>query len=95
MILTKKYSECKGEEKMSRLDTLLISMKTKAATLKNSLVSKQHGDSQVVVALILIVVALGLAIIFRNEVNDIITSIADRVGEAVNQLADGAVNAHN
>ena len=79
---------------MNKLDRLAISAKIKAAMLKEKLTNKEFGDSQVVVALVLIVVAVGLAIIFRNEVNTIIKNVANRVQEAVNGLAQGVVDPH-
>lgn len=79
---------------MRSLDRLAIAASTRALKMKESmedaLTSKKHGDSQVVVALILIVVAIGLAIIFRNQVNAIIADVADRVSKAVSELAAGA-----
>lgn len=77
---------------MNKLDRLAIAAKTRATMLKDSLTSKKLGDSQVVVALVLIVVAVGLAIIFRNQVNIIIANVASRVQEAVNSLASGVVD---
>lgn len=77
---------------MNKLDRLAISAKTKAAMLKEKFTNKEFGDSQVVVALVLIVVAVGLAIIFRNQVNIIIANVASRVQEAVNDLATGVVD---
>lgn len=77
---------------MNKLDILAIAAKTRATMLKDSLTSKKLGDSQVVVALVLIVVAVGLAIIFRNQVNIIIANVASRVQEAVNDLATGVVD---
>lgn len=77
---------------MNKLDRLAIAAKTRATMLKDSLTSKKLGDSQVVVALVLIVVAVGLAFIFRNQVNIIIENVASRVQEAVNNLASGAVD---
>lgn len=79
---------------MNKLDRLTISAKIKAAMLKEKLTNKEFGDSQVVVALVLIVVAVGLAIIFRNEVNTIIKNVASRVSTAVNDLAQGVVDPH-
>lgn len=76
---------------MNKLDRLAIAAKTRATMLKDSLTSKKLGDSQVVVALVLIVIAVGFAIIFRNNVNDIIKAVASKVQEAVNDLAEGAV----
>ena len=77
---------------MNKLDRLVIAAKTRATMLKDSLTSKKLGDSQVVVALVLIVIAVGLAIIFRNQVSIIITNVASRVQEAVNDLAKGVVD---
>ena len=77
---------------MNRLDKLAINAKIKAAAFKESLTSKKMGDSQIVVALILIVVAVGLAIIFRNQINEIITNVAKYVQETVNNLGNGTVN---
>ena len=77
---------------MSKLDRLAIAAKTRATMLKDSLTSKKLGDSQVVVALVLIVVAVGLAFIFRNQVNIIIANVASRVQKAVNDLATGVVD---
>lgn len=80
---------------MNKLDRLAIAAKTRATMLKDSfkesLTSKKLGDSQVVVALVLIVVAVGLAIIFRNQVNIIIKNVATRVQKAVNDLANGNI----
>lgn len=77
---------------MNKLDRLAITAKTRATMLKDSLTSKKLGDSQVVVALVLIVVAVGLAIIFRNQVNIIIADVASRVQKAVNELAAGVID---
>lgn len=81
---------------MNKLDRLAIATKTRATLLKDSfkesLTSKKLGDSQVVVALILIVVAIGLCYIFRKQVNDIIELVATNVKTAVNNLSSGAVN---
>ena len=79
---------------MNRLDKLAINAKIKAAAFMESLKTKKMGDSQIVVALILIVVAVGLAIIFRNQINEIITSVAKYVQETVNNLGKGTVNNH-
>ena len=81
---------------MNKLDRLAIAAKTRATMLKDSfkesLTNKKFGDSQVVVALVLIVVAVGLAIIFRSQVNHIIKNVADNVNTAVDQLAGKATS---
>lgn len=76
---------------MNRLDKLAINAKIKAAAFKESLTSKKMGDSQIVVALILIVVAVGLAIIFRNQINIIVKNVATYIQNTVNALGSGTV----
>ena len=76
---------------MNRLDKLAINAKIKAAAFKESLTSKKMGDSQIVVALILIVVAVGLAIIFRNQINIIVKNVATYVQNTINELGKGTV----
>lgn len=81
---------------MNKLDSLAIAAKTRATMLrdsfKESLTNKKFGDSQVVVALVLIVVAVGLAIIFRAQVNNIIALVSEKVQGAVNDLASKATS---
>ena len=76
---------------MNRLDKLAINAKIKAAAFKESLTSKKMGDSQIVVALILIVVAVSLAIIFRNQINIIVKNVATYVQNTINELGKGTV----
>lgn len=73
------------------MNKVMASMMCKAGAVKQKITEKMSGDSQVVVALILIVVALGLCIIFRNQVNTILQNIATRVSDTVNSLAAGTV----
>lgn len=81
---------------MNRLDKLVINAKVRATAfkenIKENLTSKKMGDSQIVVALILIVVAVGLAIIFRTQVNHIIKNVADNVQNAINTLSNKATS---
>lgn len=77
---------------MNRLDKLAINAKIKAEAFMESLKTKKMGDSQIVVALILIVVAIGLAIIFRNQINKIIQNVAAHVQDAVNDLSNGTAD---
>lgn len=80
---------------MDKMNRLAIMARTKAfmakEAVKEALTEKKFGDSQVVVALVLIVVAVGLAIIFRNQINIIIANVSTRVNDAVNDLASGVV----
>lgn len=75
-----------------QLDKAIIFTQNKVAGFVQSLTAKKHGDSQVVVALVLIAVAIGLCIIFRNQVKDIINGLSSKIGNTVNSLADGTVN---
>lgn len=79
---------------MSRVDNLVIGAKVRsqfaAARAKDavkSMVSKKPGDSQIVVALVLIAVAVGLCIIFRDAINDIMTSLFETIGDSIAKLA--------
>lgn len=82
---------------MDKMNRLAIMARTKAfmakESMKEALASKKFGDSQVVVALILIVVAVGLAIIFRNQINTIISNVSARVNTAISDLGNGNVAA--
>ena len=53
--------------------------------------SKMSGDSQLVVALVLIAVAIGLCIIFRNTIGNIMNSLFTTIGTQINSLAAGTV----
>lgn len=53
--------------------------------------SKMSGDSQLVVALVLIAVAIGLCIIFRNTIGDVMNNLFATIGKQINDLAAGTV----
>lgn len=53
--------------------------------------SKLHGDSQIVVALVLIAVAIGLCIIFRNQIFTIMNNLFTTIGGQINNLTAGAI----
>lgn len=55
--------------------------------------SKREGDSQIVVALVLIAVAIGLCIIFRNQIFTIMTNLFTTIGNQINNLTSGSLNA--
>ena len=75
---------------MKKLNNMLISTQLKASAkaeeLKEKFVAKENGDTQVVVALILIVVAVGLCILFQDEIADIIASVVGEVDAAITNL---------
>lgn len=60
-------------------------------TALRKVTSKMSGDSQLVVALVLIAVAIGLCIIFRNTIGDIMNSLFTTIGTQINALAAGSV----
>lgn len=66
-------------------------IKNKLATLKTNLLTKHDGDSQIVVALVLIAVAIGLCIIFRNQIFGVMDNLFNQIGGSINDLANGAV----
>ena len=70
------------------LDNMLISLKAKR------LARKSHGDSQLVVALVLIAVAVGLCVIFQDQLkgilNDLLTTVNTKINELVNATGGGA-----
>ena len=54
--------------------------------------SKMAGDSQIVVALVLIAVAIGLCIIFRNQIFAIMNNLFTQIGTQINNLTAGSLN---
>lgn len=82
---------------MNSLDKVVIATKIKVADVKDTVKEKvtnvQFGDSQLVVALVLIVVAIGLCIVFRNQINDLMKDIFGKLSAQIKALSDGTVNA--
>lgn len=80
---------------MSKLDSLVISAKSKVLSTVDSFVDtlkeKKHGDSQLVVALVLIAVALGLCLLFRTQIKAIMKSLFTSIGTAITNLSSEAV----
>lgn len=56
-----------------------------------SFMEKVKGDSQLVVALVLIAVAIGLCIIFRNKILNIMQTLFGTIGNQINALSNGVV----
>ena len=54
--------------------------------------SKMSGDSQIVVALVLIAVAIGLCIIFRNQIFTTMGNLFSTIGNQINNLTNGSLN---
>ena len=76
------------------LQNLIIKTQCKALALKNTmqekLVSKTNGDAQLVVALILVVVAIGLCILFQDTIADTMKDVFGKITEAINDLSGKA-----
>lgn len=62
---------------------------TKLAQVKKAVAKKLAGDSQIVVALVLIAVAIGLCIIFRNQIYQIMNNLFGVIGNAISSLTAG------
>lgn len=62
---------------------------TKLAQVKETVAKKLAGDSQIVVALVLIAVAIGLCIIFRNQIFLIMNNLFTVIGNAITSLTAG------
>lgn len=58
---------------------------------RRSFMEKVKGDSQLVVALVLIAVAIGLCIIFRNTILNIMKTLFGTIGNQINALSNGVV----
>lgn len=76
---------------MSRVDSLVIAANTKVQfgirRAKEAVTSKLCGDSQIVVALVLIAVAVGLCFLFKGEISNIVKSLANTVSTSIQNLA--------
>ena len=76
---------------MSKVNSAVVGLQVKAFQAKNWLKSKLAGDQTIVVALILIAIAVGLCILFRENVNTIMNTVSVRVLNVVNKLIQGNI----
>lgn len=76
---------------MSKVNSTVVGLQVKAFQAKNWLKSKLAGDQTIVVALILIAIAVGLCILFRENVMTIMDTVSARVLNVVNTLVQGNV----
>ena len=74
------------------MDRLYVAMQIKLHNMKEALEEKMNADDKLVVALVLIAVAVGLCIIFRNEINALVTNIFKSTGSQVNSLYSGSLS---
>ena len=77
----------------NKLELALISVQNRAimagSRLKDRLTNKEDGDSNLVVVLLLIVVAVGLCIIFRDKISGLLTKIFNNVNNQVDTFTSG------
>lgn len=76
---------------MSKVNSAVVGLQVKAFQAKNWIKSKLAGDQTIVVALILIAIAVGLCILFRENVMTIMDTVSARVLNVVNTLVQGNV----
>ena len=58
-------------------------------SIKDKLREKVNGDSQLVVALVLIAVAIGLCIVFRNTINNTMKTLFNKIDGQITNLTNG------
>ena len=59
--------------------------------LKNKLTKKLAGDSQIVVALVLIAVAVFLCILFKNQIVLIMNNLFNQISGKIESLMNGGI----
>lgn len=78
----------------NKLELALISVQNRAimagSRMKDRLTNKEDGDSNLVVVLLLIAVAVGLCITFRTKISDMLTNIFTNVNKQVDTFSGGA-----
>lgn len=77
----------------NKLELALISVQNRAimagSRMKDRLTNKEDGDSNLVVVLLLIAVAVGLCIIFRDKMKTMLTDIFKSVDDQVGKFTSG------
>lgn len=75
---------------MNKLDSFIVSAKVKGIQtrekIKDSLKFKRPGDSQIVVALVLIAVAIGLCLAFRTQIASIMSQLFSTIKGSIDEL---------
>lgn len=77
----------------NKLELALISVQNRAimagSRMKDRLTNKEEGDSNLVVVLLLIAVAVGLCITFRTKISGMLTKIFNNVDKQVDTFTSG------
>lgn len=78
----------------NKLELVLISVQNRAimagSRMKDRLTNKEEGDSNLVVVLLLIAVAVGLCITFRTQISGLLTKIFTNVNNQIDTFSGGA-----
>lgn len=78
----------------NKLELALISVQNRAimagSRMKDRLTNKEDGDSNLVVVLLLIAIAVGLCITFRSKISKMLNDIFTTVETQVNTFTTGA-----
>lgn len=62
-----------------RFDAMLATKIFQAKEAMRSFIKKENGDTNVISVIIILVVVIGLAILFRDNIRDLANSIWDRI----------------
>lgn len=77
----------------NKLELALISVQNRAimagSRVKDRLTNKEEGDSNLVVVLLLIAVAVGLCITFRSQISSLLSKIFTNVNKQVDTFTSG------
>lgn len=77
----------------NKLELAIISVQNRAimagSRMKDRLTNKEEGDSNLVVVLLLIAVAVGLCIIFRSQISSLLSKIFTNVNKQVDTFTSG------
>lgn len=68
---------------------LVTKIKSSAEAMKGIMTKKASGDSQLVVALVLVAVAIGLCIIFKDQISTVMTNLFTTLGTTITNLGNG------
>lgn len=78
----------------NKLELALISVQNRAimagSRMKDRLTNKEDGDSNLVVVLLLIAVAVGICITYRSKISTMLNDIFKNVEGKVNEFTSGA-----
>ena len=77
----------------NKLELALISVQNRAimagSRMKDRLTNKKDGDSNLVVVILLIAIAVGLCITFRTQISGLLTKIFNNVNTQVDTFTSG------